>query len=69
MASPVFGFAIDKTGRNVFWIFAGCVLTLACHAALAFTFINPFVAMVSEECEAVCIFFTLNVAIGFIFRL
>ena len=44
----MFGFAIDKTGRNIVWVFAGCAITLACHAALAFTFINPFISMVSS---------------------
>ena len=49
VGSPIFGFAIDKTGRNVVWVFSGCAITLACHAALAFTFINPFVSMVSRR--------------------
>ncbi|XP_033121743.1 major facilitator superfamily domain-containing protein 1-like [Anneissia japonica] len=44
-ASPVFGFAVDKTGRNIFWVVSGVVLTIAAHFMLAFTFINPFVTM------------------------
>lgn len=47
VASPVFGFLIDKTGRNVFWVILGTTVTIGCHALLAFTFINPYVAMVS----------------------
>jgi len=46
VASPVFGFCIDRLGMNVFWVGAGTVLTIGCHAAMAFTFINPFVPMV-----------------------
>ena len=47
VASPVFGFCIDKTGKNIFWVILGTVVTLGCHALLAFTFITPFLAMVS----------------------
>ena len=46
-ASPIFGFCIDKTGKNIFWVILGTTVTLGCHALLAFTFITPFVAMVS----------------------
>lgn len=45
VASPVFGFLIDRTGRNVFWVILGTVCTIGCHALLAFTFLNPYVAM------------------------
>ncbi|XP_064638715.1 major facilitator superfamily domain-containing protein 1-like isoform X2 [Lineus longissimus] len=45
VASPFFGFVIDKTGKNVFWVIAGVLVTIACHGTLAFTFINPYVAM------------------------
>ncbi|XP_071798921.1 lysosomal dipeptide transporter MFSD1-like [Asterias amurensis] len=44
-ASPFFGLVVDKTGRNVFWITLGTVITLACHMMLAFTFISPFIVM------------------------
>ena len=47
VASPFFGFCIDKTGKNIFWVILGTIVTLGCHALLAFTFITPFVAMVS----------------------
>ena len=36
-ASPILGFMIDKTGRNVTFITLACVLTLASHAMFAFT--------------------------------
>ncbi|XP_013421243.1 major facilitator superfamily domain-containing protein 1 [Lingula anatina] len=45
-ASPLFGFCIDKLGKNIFWVITGVIITLACHACLAFTWINPFVPMV-----------------------
>jgi nitrate/nitrite transporter NarK len=43
---PIFGILIDMTGRNVIWVFAATVVPLASHAMLAFSFINPWVAMV-----------------------
>ncbi|KAL3847679.1 hypothetical protein ACJMK2_018576 [Sinanodonta woodiana] len=45
VASPFFGFVIDRTGKNIFWVILGTLVTLGCHALLAFTFINPYVAM------------------------
>ncbi|XP_071084456.1 lysosomal dipeptide transporter MFSD1-like isoform X1 [Haliotis cracherodii] len=45
VASPLFGFLIDKSGKNIFWVITGVLVTLGCHAMLAFTFINPYVAM------------------------
>lgn len=45
-ASPVFGLCIDKLGKNVFWILAGVLITIGCHALLAFTFVTPWVAMI-----------------------
>ncbi|XP_038049842.1 major facilitator superfamily domain-containing protein 1-like [Patiria miniata] len=44
-ASPIFGFIVDKTGRNIFWVIIGTVITLGCHLTLAFTFITPFAVM------------------------
>jgi hypothetical protein len=37
---------IDKTGKNVFWVIGGVLVTIGCHALLAFTFLNAYVAMV-----------------------
>lgn len=45
IASPVFGFLIDKSGKNVFWVILGTTVTIGCHALLAFTFISPYYAM------------------------
>lgn len=45
VASPFFGFLVDRLGRNIFWIILGITVTLGCHAILGFTFLNPYVAM------------------------
>lgn len=45
-ASPVLGFLVDKTGKNVIWVLIAVVTTLAAHMMLAFTFWNPWIAMV-----------------------
>ncbi|XP_032661396.1 lysosomal dipeptide transporter MFSD1 isoform X2 [Chelonoidis abingdonii] len=43
--SPVFGFLVDKLGRNIIWVMCAVVATLASHIMLAFTFWNPWIAM------------------------
>jgi MFS family permease len=45
-ASPLFGFIVDRAGRNIFWVFLSILVTIGAHALLAFTFLNPYVAMV-----------------------
>lgn len=45
-ASPVLGFMVDKIGKNVSWVICAVVATLAAHMMLAFTFWNPWIAMV-----------------------
>lgn len=47
VASPVFGLVIDKSGRNVMWVFLSVLVTIGAHSILAFTFLNPYVGMVS----------------------
>ncbi|KAJ8368807.1 hypothetical protein SKAU_G00088350 [Synaphobranchus kaupii] len=44
-ASPILGFLVDKTGKNVIWVLCAVVATLAAHMMLAFTFWNPWIAM------------------------
>ncbi|XP_074536321.1 lysosomal dipeptide transporter MFSD1 isoform X2 [Halichoeres trimaculatus] len=44
-ASPVLGFMVDRTGRNVIWVMIAVLATLAAHMILAFTFWNPWIAM------------------------
>uniref|UniRef100_A0A0K8WHX6 Lysosomal dipeptide transporter MFSD1 n=1 Tax=Bactrocera latifrons TaxID=174628 RepID=A0A0K8WHX6_BACLA len=46
IASPVFGFVIDKTGRNVSWVFCATFTTIGAHALLAFTLLNPYIGMI-----------------------
>lgn len=46
VASPVFGLVIDKTGKNVMWVFLSVSTTIAAHSLLAFTFANPYIGMV-----------------------
>ena len=45
VASPAFGLLVDRTGRNVFYVFISILVTIGGHALLAFTFINPYVGM------------------------
>ncbi|KAB5535539.1 hypothetical protein PHYPO_G00118850 [Pangasianodon hypophthalmus] len=45
-ASPVLGFMVDKTGKNITWVLCAVVTTLIAHMMLAFTFWNPWFAMV-----------------------
>lgn len=44
--APLLGLVIDKTGRNLFWVFLSILGTLVSHMVLAFSFINPYIAMV-----------------------
>lgn len=46
VASPFFGLLVDKLGRNILCVFLAVSTTIASHALLAFTFVNPFVGMV-----------------------
>ena len=46
VASPVFGIVIDKTGRNVMWVFFSTIGTIISHAILAYTFLNPYIGMI-----------------------
>lgn len=47
IASPLFGYVIDKTGRNVFWILVSVLGTIFGHSLLAFTFVNPYIGMIA----------------------
>lgn len=47
VASPIIGVIVDYTGRNIFWVALGVLLTLGAHMILAFTFAPPLLAMVS----------------------
>ncbi|XP_066456533.1 major facilitator superfamily domain-containing protein 1 isoform X2 [Eleutherodactylus coqui] len=43
--SPVFGFMVDRLGKNIIWVMCAVVTTLAAHLMLAFTLWNPWIAM------------------------
>lgn len=46
VSSPFFGYIIDKTGRNVCWIFGAICTTISAHMLLAFTLLNPYIGMI-----------------------
>lgn len=46
VASPVLGLVVDKTGRNLLWVFVSVFITLICHVLIGFTFITPWFPMV-----------------------
>ncbi|KAI9578502.1 hypothetical protein GQX74_009076 [Glossina fuscipes] len=46
VASPLFGFIIDKTAHNMDWIFLATSSTTGAHSLLTFTMLNPYVIMV-----------------------
>lgn len=50
-ASPLLGFMVDKIGKNITWVLCAVVTTLIAHMMLAFTFWNPWIAMVKPLCN------------------
>ena len=46
IASPFFGFMIDKTGRNVSWVLVSLIGSLIAHGFLAFTYLNPYLPII-----------------------
>lgn len=47
IASPVFGFVVDKCGKNISWVIVAIVVTIGAHSLLAFTVLNPYIGMVT----------------------
>jgi MFS family permease len=45
-ASPVCGFLIDLVGYNTLWVTGAVTATIGAHTLLAFTYVNPFAAMI-----------------------
>ncbi|XP_043262920.1 major facilitator superfamily domain-containing protein 1-like [Colletes gigas] len=45
IASPMLGYVVDKTGKNVLWVFISVLTTMVAHALLAFTYVNPYMCM------------------------
>ncbi len=48
-ASPLLGFLVDRMGRNILWVMLAVITTLLSHMMLAFTFWNPWIAMVTAK--------------------
>lgn len=46
IASPVLGYVVDKTGKNVSWVFISISVTILAHGLLTFTSVNPYICMV-----------------------
>lgn len=46
VASPIFGYLVDRTGKNVSWVFTSILVTIIAHGLLAFTYMNPYVCMI-----------------------
>eukprot|EP00794_Sanderia_malayensis_P005634 gene5634-6330_t len=44
-ASPLLGYLVDKTGRNLIWLIVAVFATLLSHVVLALTFWSPFIPM------------------------
>ncbi|XP_012262460.2 major facilitator superfamily domain-containing protein 1-like [Athalia rosae] len=45
-ASPLLGYLVDRTGKNVWWVFMSILFTILAHGLLTFTFVNPYICMV-----------------------
>lgn len=45
--SPILGLAVDKTGRNLFWVILAILSTIGSHCILAFVDWNPYIGMVN----------------------
>ena len=46
VASPLFGFLIDRVGWNIYFVLMADILTLAGHCLLGFTMITPYAGVV-----------------------
>ncbi|CAF1189399.1 unnamed protein product [Didymodactylos carnosus] len=44
--SPILGYLVDRTGRNIFWLIGSIAATIVSHIMLAFLFIHPVVPLV-----------------------
>jgi len=44
-ASPLLGLMIDKTGRNITWVFLAVLVSAGCHCLLAFTMLSPYIGI------------------------
>lgn len=46
IASPLMGLVVDKTGKNVLWVFISIITTILAHGILGFTFANPYIGVI-----------------------
>jgi hypothetical protein len=46
VASRFLGHVVDEVGKNVFWVCLSVLVSIGCHALLAFTFMYPYIAVV-----------------------
>lgn len=46
IASPILGYVVDRTGKNVSWVFISILSTIVAHGLLAFTYVNPYICMI-----------------------
>lgn len=46
IASPILGYLVDRTGRNVLWVLISICATIVAHGLLAFSYANPYACMV-----------------------
>ena len=57
-ASPLLGLVIDKTGRNITWVFLAVLVSIGCYSLLNFTEANPYIAIailgVAYRCTRLC---------------
>ncbi|XP_015512581.1 major facilitator superfamily domain-containing protein 1 [Neodiprion lecontei] len=46
-ASPLLGYLVDRLGKNVSWVFISILGTIVAHGLLTFTFVNPYICMIT----------------------
>ena len=44
--SPLLGYVVDRTGRNLYWLMGSITATIIAHALLAFLFVHPVVPLI-----------------------
>ncbi|XP_031842046.1 lysosomal dipeptide transporter MFSD1 isoform X2 [Nomia melanderi] len=46
VASPILGYLVDRSGKNISWVFISILATIMAHGLLAFTYVDPYVCMI-----------------------
>ncbi|XP_055312534.1 major facilitator superfamily domain-containing protein 1-like isoform X2 [Sitodiplosis mosellana] len=46
VACPLFGYIIDKTGKNIYWMLISILALITAHSLFAFTYVNPLICMI-----------------------